>query len=54
MLFKALLIALFTSMVVADYYKKNADDTQPELYGQQSARFLAFKVTKTSVAFTTV
>lgn len=56
MLFKIVLflVLAFTSMVLADYEESNDDSQQPEIrFDQQAARFLAFRVTKTSVVFTT-
>lgn len=53
MLSKIFLFALFTSMVVADLDAEE-NNNQPELlYGQQVARFMAFRVTKTTVKIET-
>lgn len=57
MLFKIVLflVLAFTSMVLADYEESNDDSQQPEIrFDQHAARFLAFRVTKTSVVFTTL
>jgi hypothetical protein len=58
MLSKILLVALFTSMVLAVDYQREADEEaqqqeQEELI-QPTARFFAFQTTKTTVTVVTV
>lgn len=53
MLSKILLVALFTSMVLAvDYQQREADDEAQQI--QPTARFFAFQMTKTTVTVVTV
>ena len=53
MLFKILLVALFTSMVLAvDYQQREADNEAQQI--QPTARFFAFQMTKTTVTVVTV
>jgi hypothetical protein len=50
---KILLVALFTSMVLAiDYQQREADDEAQQI--QPTARFFAFQTTKTTVTVVTV
>ncbi len=53
MLSKILLVALFTSMVLAvDYQQREADNEAQQI--QPTARFFAFQMTKTTVTVVTV